>query len=58
MDDNLFMDDRPRKKRPTDPNLLARQIVEEAIGEPLQEKPEKQPAQKTILKSSKTNPTD
>lgn len=23
------------KKRPTDPNLLARQIVEEAIGEPL-----------------------
>lgn len=24
------------KKRPADPNLLARQIVEEAIGEPLQ----------------------
>jgi len=24
-----------KPKRPTDPNLLARQIVEEAIGEPL-----------------------
>jgi hypothetical protein len=31
-------------KRPSDPNLLARQIVEEAIGESLQEKPEKNPA--------------
>jgi hypothetical protein len=28
-----------RKKRPTDSNLLARQIVEEAIGEPLINKP-------------------
>lgn len=33
-----------KPKRPSDPNLLARQIVEEAIGEPLQEKPEKNPA--------------
>jgi hypothetical protein len=41
------------KKRPTDPNLLARQIVEEAIGEPLIEKPlqkyiEEIPRQKSI----------
>lgn len=28
-----------KKKRPSDVNLLARQIVEEAIGEPLAEKP-------------------
>jgi len=40
MCDNLFMPERPRKKRPRDLNLLARQIVEEAIGEPLQPKPE------------------
>jgi len=37
---NLFMPDRPRKKRPRDLSLLARQIVEEAMGEPLQPKPE------------------
>lgn len=34
------MADRPRKKRARDLSLLARQIVEEAIGEPLQSKPE------------------
>jgi hypothetical protein len=34
------MVDRPRKKRPRDPSLLARQVVEEAIGEPLVEKHE------------------
>jgi hypothetical protein len=39
-----FMADRPWKKRPNEPNLLAMQIVEEAIGEPLQEKPRKKPA--------------
>lgn len=33
-----------RPKRPSDPSLLARQIVEEAIGEPLTPKPEKNPA--------------
>jgi hypothetical protein len=34
-----------KPKRPADPNLLARQIVEEAIGESLSEpKPEKNPA--------------
>ena len=34
-----------KPKRPTDPNLLARQIVEESIGESLSEpKPEKNPA--------------
>ena len=35
-----------KPKRPSDPNLLARQVVEEATGEPLeeQEKPEKNPA--------------
>ncbi len=37
-----------KPKRPTDPNLLARQIIEEAIGEPLlpvgETKPEKNPA--------------
>ena len=34
-----------KPKRPSDPNLLARQIVEEAIGESLSEpKPEKNPA--------------
>ncbi len=32
------------KKRPTDPNLLARQIVEEAIGEPLNPPKEKNAA--------------
>jgi hypothetical protein len=31
------------KKRPTDINLLARQIVEEAIGEPLTEKAPQEP---------------
>lgn len=33
-----------RKKRPSDPNLLARQIVEEAIKEPLMPPKEKNPA--------------
>lgn len=33
-----------RKKRPSDPNLLARQIVEEAIKEPLIPPKEKNPA--------------
>lgn len=34
-----------KPKRPNDPNLLARQIVEDIIGEPLTEtKPEKNPA--------------
>lgn len=33
-----------KPKRPSDPNLLARSVVEEAIGESLQEKPEKNPA--------------
>lgn len=33
-----------KPKRPTDPNLLARQILEEAIGEPLTPKPAKNPA--------------
>jgi len=33
-----------KPKRPTDPILLARQILEESIGEPLQAKPEKNPA--------------
>jgi hypothetical protein len=33
-----------KPKRSSDPNLLARQIVEEAIGERVQEKPEKNPA--------------
>ena len=33
-----------KPKRPTDPILLARQIVEEAIGEPLTSKPAKNPA--------------
>jgi len=33
-----------KPKRPTDPTLLARQILEEAIGEPLTPKPEKNPA--------------
>lgn len=32
-----------KKKRPTDINLLARQIVEEAIGEPLTENPVPEP---------------
>jgi hypothetical protein len=32
-----------KKKRPTDINLLARQIVEEAIGEPLTENPAQEP---------------
>ena len=32
-----------KKKRPTDINLLARQIVEEAIGEPLTERPAPEP---------------
>ena len=32
-----------KKKRPTDINLRARQIVEEAIGEPLTEKPTQEP---------------
>lgn len=32
-----------RKKRPTDSNLLARQIVEEAIGEPLIPEKPKEP---------------
>jgi hypothetical protein len=32
-----------KKKRPTDINLLARQIVEEAIGEPLTENPVQEP---------------
>jgi len=40
MCDNLFMPERTRKKRPRDTSLLARQVVEEAIGEPLVEKPE------------------
>jgi len=29
-----------KPKRPTDPNLLVRQIVEETIGEPITPKPE------------------
>jgi hypothetical protein len=33
-----------KKKRPSDINLLARQVVEEAIKEPLMPKPEKNPA--------------
>jgi len=36
-----------KPKRPTDPNLLVRQIVEETIGEPITpkpEQPEKNPA--------------
>ena len=32
-----------KKKRPTDINLRSRQIVEEAIGEPLTEKPAQEP---------------
>lgn len=32
-----------KKKRPTDISLLARQIVEEAIGEPLTETPAQEP---------------
>jgi hypothetical protein len=49
MCNNLFMPDRPRKKRPRDLSLLARQIVEEATGEPLIEKsePETQPKEDT-----------
>jgi hypothetical protein len=31
------------KKRPTDPMLRARQIIEEAIGEPLTENPAQEP---------------
>jgi hypothetical protein len=33
-----------KPKRPTEPVLLARQILEESIGEPLQTTPEKNPA--------------
>ena len=46
------MADRPRKKRPRDLSLLARQIVEEAIGEPLQPKPEPE----TPVKEDTRNP--
>jgi hypothetical protein len=34
-----------KKKRPTDVILRARQIVEEAIGEPLTEKPAQEPTE-------------
>lgn len=41
------MPEHTRKKRPRDSSLLARQVVEEAIGEPLTEKPEPEtPAKK------------
>lgn len=37
-------------KRPTDINLLARQIVEEAIGEPLTERPPEEPTEPKPVK--------
>jgi len=39
------MPERSRKKRPVDPNRLAHQIVQEAIGEaPEEDEPQKNPA--------------
>jgi hypothetical protein len=40
-----------KPKRPSDPNLLARQVVEEAIGEPLVESkpPEEQEHKKSLI---------